>query len=139
MVRSLEELPRAIEPARDLWPGIAARLEAAAPAKARKSRVPGWLTGLALASVAVLALGLYWRAQEGTDAFGSDAAGLPAEARAGVDEGLAAIRDSRRQIEAALAEDSGNPGLQAMLVASLYEESRVMWLVADAGQPAGVL
>jgi hypothetical protein len=138
MARSLDELPREIEPARDLWPGIVARLDAQVPAKGRRTRVPGWLASLAVASVAALAIGLYWHARESTQVGGTVAEGLPPEAQAGVDEGLAAIRDSRTQIEAALAADSGNPDLQAMLVASIYEESRVMWLVADAGQPAGV-
>lgn len=139
MARSLEELPREVEPTRDLWPAIAARLEAKASAKIRRNRLPGWLAGFALASIAVLALGLFWHSREvpqGADAF---AAGLPAEAQTGLDEGLEAIRASRKQIEAALAADSGNPELQAMLVASFHEESRVMWLVAGAEHPAGVL
>jgi hypothetical protein len=62
-VRSLRELPQAIEPPRDLWPQIAARLEQESPAAAprapqlapRRTRMPlQWLAAAAMvASVAV--------------------------------------------------------------------------------------
>jgi hypothetical protein len=146
MANSIDELPHWVEPRRDLWPAIAARIEAegtvsGTPRATRpRAGIPRWIAGLVLASLAVLAIGLYWRIQQAPQA---DApllqAGLLAEAQLGVEEGLAAIRGTRIQIEAALAEDSGNPELQAMLAGSLHEESRVMWLVADAGLPAGVL
>jgi hypothetical protein len=60
-VKSLAELPRTIEPGRDLWPGIEARLRASAPAatqpqpdvRARLTRLR-WLASAAMvASVAV--------------------------------------------------------------------------------------
>lgn len=52
----LRQLPREIEPPRDLWPGIAARLPSARPA--RKGR--GWLAGLAIAASLCLAVGIAW-------------------------------------------------------------------------------
>jgi hypothetical protein len=51
----LRQLPREIEPQRDLWPGIAARLEA--PAVRR--RTP-WRAGLAIAASVLVAL-VAWR------------------------------------------------------------------------------
>src|SRR6478736_8431310 len=51
----LRQLPRELEPARDLWPGIAARL----PEPRTRTR-PAWTVGLALAaSLAVAVVG--WR------------------------------------------------------------------------------
>ncbi|MFT3763489.1 MAG: hypothetical protein QM761_12980 [Pseudoxanthomonas sp.] len=62
----LRGLRRDIEPTRDLWPGIAARI-AASPAKAApdnaappRRRAPHWLP-LAMAASLLLALGLFWR------------------------------------------------------------------------------
>src|SRR5436190_13823771 len=50
----LRQLPRELEPARDLWPGIAARLP-----EPRRRPLPAWGIGLALAaSVALAVLGL---------------------------------------------------------------------------------
>lgn len=55
--RRLAQLPRELEPARDLWPGVSARI---APRAVRPRRHTRWLGGLALAAslslVAVLAL-----------------------------------------------------------------------------------
>jgi hypothetical protein len=48
----LRQLPREMDPPHDLWPGIAARLQAP-----RRRRWP-WLAGIALAASLVLAVGL---------------------------------------------------------------------------------
>lgn len=52
----LRQLPAEIDPPRDLWPGIAARL----PARKPRRRLP-WITGLALAASVSLAIGLAWQ------------------------------------------------------------------------------
>lgn len=52
----LRQLPARIDPPRDLWPGIADRIQAR---PARRSR-PVWLAGLALAASVCVAVGLAW-------------------------------------------------------------------------------
>ena len=52
----LRQLPREIEPAHDLWPGIAARLQPAANRRARRA----WTGGLALAASLLVAI-VGWR------------------------------------------------------------------------------
>jgi len=53
----LRQLPREMEPARDLWPGVLAGIER------RPARAPRrWLSGLALAASVLLAAGLFWKA-----------------------------------------------------------------------------
>lgn len=52
---ALAKLPRTVEPARDLWPGIAARIAA------HRSRVRnGWSYGVAVAAVVVAAAAVTW-------------------------------------------------------------------------------
>ncbi|MCX7033665.1 MAG: hypothetical protein NT046_06790 [Arenimonas sp.] len=53
----LRQLPREIEPPRDLWPGIAAKLR---PARSARKGL-GWLAGLAIAASLCLAVGIAWR------------------------------------------------------------------------------
>ena len=53
----LRQLPSEIDPPRDLWPGIAARL----PAQAPRRRLKPWLGGLALAASLSLAVGIAWQ------------------------------------------------------------------------------
>ncbi len=53
----LRQLPRDIEPTRDLWPGIAAAIE---HRPLRRSSRPAW-TFLAMAASVVLAAGLFWK------------------------------------------------------------------------------
>jgi len=57
----LRQLPRELEPRRDLWPGIASQLPANNSARSR--RWP-WIAGLALAASLSLAIGLGWRQME---------------------------------------------------------------------------
>lgn len=62
-IRRVEELPREIAPARDLWPGIAAQIEAERAATAsspvvRRGAGLRWVGGLA-ASVALVAVGVW--------------------------------------------------------------------------------
>ncbi len=85
----LRQLPREIEPPRDLWPGIAARIQ---PRRAGHSR--RWLAGLALAASLLLAVGLAWRLQRPASAPAEDgeAVIVAAQARAINDEYEAALR-----------------------------------------------
>jgi hypothetical protein len=53
----LRQLPREMDPARDLWPGIAARLQ---PAAARRTSRLAWTGGLALAASLIVAI-VGWR------------------------------------------------------------------------------
>jgi hypothetical protein len=54
----LRQLPREIEPSRDLWPVIAARI-----ARPRTRMPQRWLAGVAIAASCLLAVGLAWRMQ----------------------------------------------------------------------------
>lgn len=56
--RALHALPRSIEPARDLWPGIAARLQTAAPTRNARG---GWLPLAIAASVFGLGFVAGWQ------------------------------------------------------------------------------
>lgn len=137
-IRDLRGLPLDIEPARDLWPGIAGAIGYAPRARAQSAMPaprlrPWWLAGLAFAPALVVALAILWRADgsPGSNPGNTQYAALSPQERAVVDEALAAIRGSRQQLEAALAEDGGSPELQAMLVNAYFEESRVLQLVGD--------
>ena len=103
----LRQLPREIEPGRDLWPGIAAAIEHR-PAPRRGSR-PAW-TFLAMAASVVLAAGLFWKTRPAEPATpGSDSAALvvASESRAITDEYQAALR----QYKGAPIPDSLQPSL----------------------------
>ncbi len=90
----LRQLPRELDPPRDLWPGIAARLGE------RPAKRGGWRLGLALAASLVLALGL--------------ALGMPASQPSGaaVVRGELVQREAAgltREYQAALAQFDGAP------------------------------
>jgi hypothetical protein len=52
----MRQLPREIEPTRDLWPGILAGIERP-PVRARRT----WFAGFAMAASVLLAAGLFWK------------------------------------------------------------------------------
>ena len=59
---ALRGLPREIEPANDLWPGIAARIQAApAQAEVRKPARQPWAWPVAMAASLLVATGLAWQ------------------------------------------------------------------------------
>lgn len=63
-LKQTRALDRPVEPRRNLWPGIAARIEATAiPSPARPSRLLPWAMAAALAALSVLAGVLAWRQQ----------------------------------------------------------------------------
>lgn len=86
----LRQLPREIEPASDLWPGIRAGIER------RPARRPArWIASLAMAASLLLAGGLFWR--EGAKApprpsLDITATVVNAETRALTEEYQAALR-----------------------------------------------
>ncbi len=63
MRMALRGLRRDIEPERDLWPGIAARLQSIPQQSGKTSRRPrpGWLWPLAMAASLLLAVGVAWQ------------------------------------------------------------------------------
>jgi hypothetical protein len=59
LLRRLRQLPREVEPARDLWSGIAARIDAPSATSAPRSR--GWRLAFALAASSALVVVLAWQ------------------------------------------------------------------------------
>lgn len=178
-VTSLRDLPHSIEPPRDLWPQIEARLKAEIPGDGRARRAARWRGPvLALAAtIASLAVGIWIgrdllpgagpRIQQpvaavpGTGApaalraalrsdsryvekraellrtLESRLAQLPPESRANVMASLEAIRQSMRELEAALGRDPSNALLQELLVNTYQDEMRVLVAIHEAGAVAG--
>jgi hypothetical protein len=104
----LRQLPREIEPSRDLWPGILAGIERR-PARPRRT----WLSGLALAASVLLAAGLFWKttlAPAPATPERSEAVVVQAETRAITDEYQAALR----QFDGAPIPAQVGPSLQAL-------------------------
>lgn len=58
---ALRGLRQDVEPAKDLWPGIAARLQAPARQPAARNRERHWLWPLAIAASLAVAVGLAWQ------------------------------------------------------------------------------
>lgn len=103
LLRRIGELPRAIQPARDPWPEIAARIQA--PARARRPRwaMLGAVASLALALVVGWVLAPRWAGQAGsenaaprlavTETAAPPLAGLPVAVAASEAEYQAAFRE----------------------------------------------
>lgn len=131
----LRQLPREIEPARDLWPDIAASAKRA-PAKPRWH----WMHSLAMAASVALAIGLAWRiappppapattAQSDEEAriLEREAAAMTHEYKAAllelngapvpdsIEPDLRVLDDSARQIRAAIAANPDSPALLQQL------------------------
>ena len=88
---ALRQLPREIEPSRDLWSGIEAGIRNA-PAAPKPRR---WPVAFAAAATLLLAGGLYWRSipvEPAPDPRQIEARVVSAEARAITDEYQAALR-----------------------------------------------
>jgi hypothetical protein len=106
----LRQLPRELEPERDLWPAIEAgiRREPLMPARRRR-----WPAALAAAATLLLAGGLYWRSGDSTSAPTTEqieARVVSAEARAITDEYQAALR----QLDGAPLPAQAEPGIAAL-------------------------
>jgi hypothetical protein len=104
----LRQLPREIEPSRDLWPGIQASIER------RPMRTPRpWLTGMAIAASLLLAGGLFWNvtSNNATQATPDLTATIvSSESRAITDEYQAALR----QFDGAPIAPQMSPSLSAL-------------------------
>ncbi|MBV8742168.1 MAG: hypothetical protein JOZ12_10295 [Sinobacteraceae bacterium] len=188
-ITALHDLPQALEPRRDLWSGIEARItatqnEAVAGAAAANSATAqtasgGWRRSsrgmrflAAAAVVATLAIGV-WIGRSALpggnpvphsnpastahiqpdmthspymlDArysrdhaalvknLEAQLATLPPETRSKVVNDLSIIRDSMRDLQAALGRDPSNALLQELLVNSYQDEMRVLTAVQEAG------
>jgi anti-sigma factor RsiW len=145
LVEQAAGLPRARAPQRDLWPGIAARLQSPAVTRARINQPWAWGT---LAAAAAIVLGvLLWRgngrvaplptltpgntaqpaslqadqdyeraASELLAAVATRRDRLTPEAQARVDESLRVIAQALAAIRSELAKDPGSPALNHLLV-----------------------
>ncbi|MDH5271487.1 MAG: hypothetical protein OEY13_00275 [Gammaproteobacteria bacterium] len=170
----LRELPRDVAPGRDLWPDIAARIEARAPPVASTTRRPAWLWQAAAAVVLVagsslLTANLLDRSRPAQQSAvpvvpvngiaASDAAvamraafgpagqldpeylaardqltqmldrriaALPLSARAKLEFNLGEMRRAADEINAALAEQPGDPLLEELLLKTYQDELAVL-------------
>jgi hypothetical protein len=138
---ALRALPRELAPARDLWPGIAARI---APSRRSRRLATGLLAGLLLGAGAAA---LVWQASRDTGAVRTDAMlaadlRLPfeaareryaadwAEVRARLDPATAAVIEGNlevvqgalAEIDAAMAEAPGDARLRGRLRRTLETE-----------------
>jgi hypothetical protein len=88
----LRQMPRELEPGRDLWPGIAAGI--GQPRRAARLR---WIAPLAMAASVLLAVGLAYRVQQAAPPAANPAQAIAStvvarESRAVTDEYQAALR-----------------------------------------------
>lgn len=145
---ALERLPRDIQPQRDLWSGISARIE-------RKRVRPLWSYGLAASLLVAVAAGALWstygvRHPAGTGLETVSSGGNPAEnaylaQRAAYAENsvqnaanlspatktvilknLRIIENSMQDIQGALDKDPTNPRLRALLFDLYQNEARLL-------------
>jgi hypothetical protein len=147
--KSVDRLARDIAPGRDLWPGIAARIE-----KRQRNRAP-WAYGLAASFLVAVAAGGLWfglaHRAPGTGAptelvasnpspeaqyFAQRAAfaensvqtapNLAPATRAVILKNLQIIEGSMQQIEGALEKDPSNPRLRALLYDLYQNEAKLL-------------
>ena len=162
----LGELPLEVAPGRDLWPGIAARIEERAQPVAARTRLPAWLWQAAAAVVLVAGSSLLTASLLDKDvlmqqsavqpvpasahtavalpaAFGlagqldpeyvaarsqltqlldQRIAALPTSARAKLEFNLGEMRRAADEINAALAEQPGDPLLEELLLKTYQDE-----------------
>lgn len=145
---ALRKLPREIEPARDLWPGIAGRIAA------RRSRARnGWSYGVAVAAVVVAAAAVTWNvfrpntpgtqmltqatANRGVVTQAMDVlahftaqlvsdTNLPPKARAALLDNLRMVNIDILQTQAALKKYPNDVNLQALLFNLYQQQARLL-------------
>lgn len=122
----VKRLPRRIEPERDLWSGIEARLRPRRPAAGRTL-----YRFAAAAAVAAIAVGLYFGLRPPPAAPGI--AGRPVAVRAArpnpetvVARNLHAVDRMIARIRTALARDPGNPALYDFLYEAYRQKGRLI-------------
>ena len=134
--RQLRELRAPVAPPRDLWTGIVAALEPAAPA-ARKSPRAGWLLAASFAGLSLLTVGLSLRQgqlldhRQTTTTVANQTPWRPDDPRlAGAAIELDAARLELRQ---ALEQAPNSPALQRLLSRTRQQQSRLRQLEQQAG------
>lgn len=114
-IEGLERLARTRAPARDLWPGIAARL---APRR-RRPRYALAQFALAASLVAGLAAVFTLSLQPGgTPDLAGDAMPLSHDTRAIVEANLSIVQHTERQIRQALEQDPDSSTLRSLLAST---------------------
>ena len=144
---ALKQLPREVDPSRDLWPGIEARL------KPRRAVRPLWAYSLAASVLLVVAAGAIWSVglhhrtatpqetvAQGTSPQDSYFAQRAAYAEQSVDsatnlapatkqvilKNLHIIESSMQDMQGALDKDPNNPRLRALLFDLYQNEARLL-------------
>ncbi|HET7570503.1 MAG TPA: hypothetical protein VFK96_07955 [Gammaproteobacteria bacterium] len=113
----VDALPRRIEPGRDLWPGIEARL-----GQSRRERTP--LAGLAAAAlVAACALGVVFGLNGQPQ--GSFTAATAAHSNAVLAQNIQVVDQAIVQVRDALHRDPTSPALQDLLLQAYAEKNRL--------------
>jgi len=122
----VRNLPRRIEPGRDLWPGIEGRLRPRRRASGKR-----FYRLAAAAAVAVIAAGLYFGLRAGAPAPGH-AGRTAVQTRARPDPDAVVARNldvvdrAIARIRAALTRDPGNPALYDFLYQAYRQKGRLI-------------
>jgi hypothetical protein len=145
---AIKQLPDEVQPGRDLWPGIEARL------KARRAARPLWSYSLAASLLLAVAAGALWiglgahqkdgtpqvivaSGNSGTDAYFAQRAAyaeqsvqsatdLSPATRQVILKNLRIIEGSMQSMQAALDKDPNNPRLRALLFDLYQNEARLL-------------
>lgn len=122
----VKRLPKQVEPARDLWPDIRARLRTRRPA----ARMP-YFRLAAAALVAAIAVGAYFALRPGTSPSGNAArAATPARhvehAQTVVARNLETVDRTIAHIREALLRDPDNAALYGFLAEAYRQQNRLM-------------